>query len=337
MLNWLQPWLTSASPALEKVAGDASFRCYYRLPASNSRFQEDAIIMDAPPEKESSERFLHLLDLWQQAGIAVPRLYASSLDEGFALLEDLGDRQFMQVVAQLTPAAADPYYRQALDHLAHLQQASIPDEKLPAYDYALLKREVELFNDWLLDRLLQYPQEQRPDRWELFCEQLIQEALEQPRTRVHRDYHSRNLMLVTDNRLGIIDFQDAVLGPYTYDLVSLVRDCYLDWPQQWQDNWLQYFHQQAGITTDEQAFRRHFDWMGMQRHLKAAGIFARLWLRDGKPGYLQDLPLTLQHLSLALKNYPQWADIQAWLDADIIPRVSQYLQYRDSQTIQEDA
>ena len=327
LLNWLQPWLCRNLQSLSQVAGDASFRRYYRLHASENTQGSDLIVMDAPPEKESSDAFLQLAKLWHQEGIAVPRVLASSVEQGFALLEDFGDRQLMQQVAHQTPEEADPFYRQALKQLAELQAAGHSQTNpLPGYNAPLLNREIALFDDWLLDDFLQFNSHERPDRWKAFQQELVEQALIQPKTRVHRDYHSRNLMVTTSQKLGILDFQDAVQGPLTYDAVSLIRDCYLAWPQSWQQTWLEYFYDltQPPVTLNE--YRHWFDWMGMQRHLKAAGIFARLWLRDGKVGYLYDLPRTLDHLILTLQNYPDWTDIHHWLSQEVQPQLLKQLQ-----------
>jgi len=337
LLSWLQPWLARDLQSLTQVAGDASFRRYYRLHAAENTQGSNLIVMDAPPEKESSDTFLHLAQLWQQEGIAVPRVLASCVRQGFALLEDFGDLQLMQAVAQKSPEEADPFYRRALKQLAELQATTQQTaHPLPSYDAPLLKREIALFDDWLLGEFLQLSTQQRPARWQAFQTELINQALAQPKTQVHRDYHSRNLMVTEGKQLGVLDFQDAVHGPLTYDAVSLIRDCYLTWPQNWQQVWLEYFYQltQPPVTLEE--YRHWFDWMGMQRHLKAAGIFARLWLRDGKPGYLADLPRTLNHLILALQNYPDWADIHDWLSQEIQPRLQERLQLLQDTPKQDD-
>ena len=322
LINWLEPWLTepaSTQPTL--VAGDASFRSYYRLAAEQNRLGSNLIVMDAPPEKESSQRFIQLALSWHQQGLRVPYLYSSCEHQGFALLEDFGDQQLMQAVKPLAAAEADAYYLQALTQLAELQ--SVPVADLPLYSQELLNQEIQLFEHWLIDQLLQI--QGLPTGWDAFKQRLVETALEQPQTLVHRDYHSRNLMVTEQNQLGILDFQDAVLGPCTYDAVSLIRDCYLEWPQNWQQHWLQAFQQQTYAHISRERFEYWFDWMGMQRHLKAAGIFARLCLRDNKKSYLQDLPLTLKHLQAALKKYPEAADILSWIEQSVEPAVSHYL------------
>ncbi|MDR9466642.1 phosphotransferase [Marinospirillum sp.] len=337
LLNWLQPWLSRDFQALTQVAGDASFRCYYRLHATENTQGNSLIVMDAPPEKESSDAFLHLAQVWHREGIAVPKVLDSCARQGFALLEDFGDLQLMQAVAGQKPQEADPFYRQALRQLAEIQDSDpLQTQQLPDYDAPLLKREMALFDDWLLGDFLQLNNRDRPARWKAFQQELVNQALIQPKTRVHRDYHSRNLMVTDGEQLGILDFQDAVYGPLTYDAVSLIRDCYLAWPQNWQQTWLNCFYDltRPPVTLDE--YRHWFDWMGMQRHLKAAGIFARLWLRDGKAGYLADLPRTLDHLTQALQNYPDWADINLWLRQEVQPRLQERLQLLKDTPKQDD-
>lgn len=329
--TWLKPWLTTPDTQLVTVAGDASFRSYYRISAEQSTTGSSLILMDAPPEKESSHSFISLAKAWHQQNVLVPQVIAYDLQLGAALLEDFGDQQLMLAVKAQPAETTDAIYRQALQQLAAIQKVAANatnEHLLPNYSAELLARELELFDDWLLGELLNLSSATLPAGWSSFKEKLINTALEQPQVTVHRDYHSRNLMLLANNQLGIIDFQDAVHGPCTYDAVSLIRDCYLDWPATTQQAWLAYFHelynqQAAPVSLDD--FKYWFDWMGMQRHLKVAGIFARLWLRDGKGIYLHDVPLTLQHLLKAAQHYPELADIQAWLAEVVIPAFNNFL------------
>jgi len=333
---WLKPWLTNSDIRLSIVAGDASFRSYYRIAAEQSITGQSLILMDAPPDKENSLGFISLAKAWHQQGIKVPQIIAHDLQLGIALLEDFGDLQLMQKVAKKQSAKIDTLYRQALYQLAGIQKlAKESAESHPLEDYSaeLLMRELNLFDNWFFLGLLKLPKTSLPKNWEAFKQALITSALEQPQVTVHRDYHSRNLMVLEANHLGIIDFQDAVYGPCTYDAVSLIRDSYLDWPEEKQQDWLAYFHQlycQQATPVSLNTFKRWFDWMGMQRHLKVAGIFSRLNLRDGKPDYLQDIPLTLQHLLRAAKNYPELADIQVWLTELIIPTFDKFLQQHNN-------
>lgn len=328
--TWLQPWLKQANAQPIQVAGDASFRSYYRFSAQQTKLGSSLILMDAPPELESSASFIALAEAWAKAGVRVPQVIASDLTLGVALLEDLGDQQLMQAV-QGQPASAAQLYPQALRQLAELQlvaQDAAAEHFLPAYDRALLERELHLFDTWLLEQLLEIPATSWPSNWQGLQEHLISQALAQPQVCVHRDYHSRNLMCLEADELGVIDFQDAVYGPCTYDAVSLIRDCYLDWPPEQQQEWLAYFHQlynQNFAPVSLAEFSRWFDFMGMQRHLKAAGIFARLYLRDGKAGFLADIPLTLQHLIRALAQYHEFSAEQAWLIEVVAPKVQEFL------------
>ena len=340
---WLAPWLTTPNAPLATVAGDASFRSYYRIAAAQSTTGSSLILMDAPPDKESSHSFISLAKAWQLLGVQVPQVIAYDLQLGVALLEDLGDLQLMQQVKPTTTQTValeeetNILYRQALQQLIGIQQltrnassdyASL-DYDLPDYSAELLTRELALFDDWFLNDLLKIAPQTLPTYWSGFKHQLVTSALEQPQVVVHRDYHSRNLMVLDASQLGIIDFQDAVYGPCTYDAVSLIRDCYLNWPADKQQAWLAYFHQlycQQAEAVSLAEFKRWFDWMGMQRHLKVAGIFARLWLRDGKASYLQDIPLTLQHLVNAAQHYPELADIHLWLVETVIPTFHGFLQ-----------
>lgn len=329
--SWLKPWLLNTRCTLISVAGDASFRSYYRLPAAQNIQGKNLILMDAPPEKECSKAFIQLASAWQKQGVKVPELLAYDLDLGVALLQDFGDQQLMRCVDIQQPQAADPLYQQALQQLSQLQQLpadAAENHPLPDYDAALLTRELDLFDDWLLNQLLGITE--RPASWQAFRQQLVQAALDQPRVTVHRDYHSRNLMLLDDGQLGILDFQDAVFGPCTYDAVSLIRDCYLLWPESLQQSWLKLAHQLHCQTFEPVSFAQYhhwFDWMGMQRHLKAAGIFARLSLRDGKAGYLQDIPRTLTHLLQALQAYPDYQELHDWLQQDVALPFNTWLQH----------
>lgn len=334
--SWLVPWLTPNFTQLEVVAGDASFRSYYRLLAKDNTFNKNILLMYAPPAKESLATFINLAVSWQQQGIKVPQVLASNLPLGVALLEDLGNLQFMQQVKNLSPAAASPYYQQAISSLLGLQQLS--PKGLPSYTSQLLTDEINLFSDWFLP-LLEVPATSLPSQWPAFCQQLVASALNQPQVLVHRDYHSRNLMLLdTTNpaasELGIIDFQDAVLGPCTYDLVSLTKDCYLNWPKDHQDDWFSFFYQgfsqqvaaqNSSALPSKDSLYNSYQLMGMQRHIKVLGIFARLYLRDNKSGYLADLPLTLEHLMQATQLYPEFNWLTAWLAEVIQPKLAKRL------------
>jgi aminoglycoside/choline kinase family phosphotransferase len=244
---------------------------------------------------------------------------AQNIDDGFLLLEDLGSNSFLST---LTEHNADALYQSALDSLFKLQtNIVIANTSLPCYDQALLKRELGIFTEWFLEQHLDI--EIPVTLWQNVCSILINSALEQPVSCVHRDYHSRNLMVLDNNELGIIDFQDAVLGAITYDLVSLLRDCYVDWSTTQVEQWLSGYYQRllaAGLITCELSqFKRWFDLMGMQRHLKAIGIFSRLNLRDNKPAYLNDIPRTLNYVIAQADAYPEFAEFSAFLHQSVLP------------------
>jgi aminoglycoside/choline kinase family phosphotransferase len=261
-------------------------------------------------------------------GLNVPEVLATDLDAGFLLVSDLGSTLYLDV---LDEASVERLYGDALGALLTLQ-AHDPLDGLPPYDRGRLLAELELFPEWFLGRHLGRPPGAAERRViDAAFERLIASALEQPQVTVHRDYHSRNLMQVADNNPGILDFQDAVVGPVTYDLVSLLRDCYLRWPRARVEGWALGYHAlavQSGVLRerDEVRFLRWFDLMGLQRHLKVLGIFARLWHRDGKPGYLGDLPRVLDYAVEVAADYPELAalhDLLAGLPPlDRVPEVA---------------
>ncbi len=312
--EWLGRTLTGRAYRLTTASADASFRRYLRVHLDS----ETLIVMDAPPEHEDCRPFVDLAHTFSARGVRVPAVLAADLDRGLLLLEDFGDRHYL-AAAEASPAALPGLYGQAIDALVDLQRATagIP---LPRYDRALLEAEMDLFGDWFLGRLLEFELTD-DDREILVGSQaaLVSSALEQPRVTVHRDYHSRNLMVLPDGGLGMLDFQDAVEGPLSYDLVSLLRDCYIRLPEAVVRDGLHRFRRQAieaGLLAsdiDEATFVRWFDWMGMQRHFKAIGIFARLNERDGKAGYLGDIPRTLSYLIEVSARYEAFSALDGLL------------------------
>ncbi|MCC2617811.1 phosphotransferase [Aestuariibacter halophilus] len=287
-------------PSLTMIFGDASFRRYFRFAQSG----RTVIAVDAPPEHENSQQFIAVAEAYRQNGVPVPEVLACDLAQGFYLLEDFGDCQFAH---QLNEDSADSLYRRALDCLPAIQQVrSAGGQPLPAFDDALLDNEFYLFTHWLLQvhlGLTLTPQQQAVID-DTFV--VLRDAFKaQPQVGVHRDYHSRNLMIRDDGSLGIIDFQDAVLGPVCYDAVSLLRDCYQVWPAAQVDAWIQALHQRQHSDIPFEQYRLWFDMTGMQRHVKASGIFARLCHRDGKEGYLLDVPRTLDYLITVGQRWPQ--------------------------------
>lgn len=339
--QWAAGTLGRTQPLISQpLGGDASFRRYFRHQRSNGGTW---LLVDAPPERENNSAFLLAASEFRAADLPVPHILTSDLDLGFLMLEDFGDRLYLpalQVAQQQADAhSADTLYGQAMQALLKLQQSPLPSA-LPDYDRVLLERELRLFDEWFCERMLGLtlsPAELSllNNTWEL----LIDAALRQPQVRVHRDYHSRNLMIretatgepMTDALPGIIDFQDAVVGPITYDLVSLLRDCYIVWPDRDVERWLQQFHQQAQALAiipqchSLERLRRDFDLMGLQRHIKVLGIFSRLFLRDDKERYLADLPVVMQYVVDVAERHPEMADFVTWFRAGPLPAMQQRL------------
>jgi aminoglycoside/choline kinase family phosphotransferase len=312
----LQRWLNATLGeqfAIAPASDDASFRRYFRVRRDGGK--PSLIAMDAPPDKESCEPFVRVAGLFGEAGVNVPAIHAQDLAQGFLLLSDLGDTTYL---AALDERGAGALYGHALDALVRIQLASRP-AALPDYDRELLERELRLFPDWYVARQL---------RRELSAVQtaaldrsfsaILDNNLSQPRVYVHRDYHSRNLM-VCEPCPGILDFQDAVYGPITYDLVSLLRDAYIAWEEERVIDWAVRYWEKARnarlpIAADFADFYRDVEWMGAQRQLKVLGIFSRLSLRDGKHGYLKDQPLVMSYLRRTCERYRELAPLAHLLD-----------------------
>ncbi|MDP3009310.1 MAG: phosphotransferase [Methylococcales bacterium] len=315
MLDWLENDLLLTINRCEIASSDASFRRYFRIHTEEGSF----IIMDAPPDKEKLEPFMHVAALMAHAQLHVPAIFQHNLTDGFLLLEDLGSRC---VLDEINSQNAHALYQTACASLLALQtNTDLANSQLPAYDAALLERELGIFEEWFLGQYLDI--EIPADLWQNVRDILITSALEQPVTCVHRDYHSRNLMVLEDNSIGVIDFQDAVLGPITYDVVSLLRDCYIAWDAEQVESWMTAYYQQLHtaqlINCDLTQFKRWFDLMGMQRHLKAIGIFSRLNFRDNKPDYLNDIPRTLHYVTTQAAAYPEFAEFSAFLNHSVLP------------------
>jgi aminoglycoside/choline kinase family phosphotransferase len=280
--------------------------------------------MDAPPDREDSAPFVRVARALESVGVPVPAILAMDLDRGFLLLSDLGSTHLLGALR--AGAVVDEAYAPAAAALLRMQCAGrVVASELPLYDEALLAREMALFPDWFLQRHLGVsPDAGTNSLLQDVATVLIQSALSQPQVFVHRDYHSRNLMVTQDGGIGVIDFQDAVFGPVTYDLVSLYKDCYIAWPRDDVLRWVE-AHRQAlcrnGFEVGDAAqFLRWFDFMGLQRHLKVLGIFARLWYRDGKNGYLADLPLVLRYVLEVTAAYPELTAFDEFLRDEVGPR-----------------
>ena len=318
--SWLLDDLKLPEFELQPASSDASFRRYFRVfPLNDSSITgEDntLIVMDAPPDKEDTGPFVKVATIMADIGLNVPLIKHSNLAQGFLLLSDLGSKQYLSA---LNETSVEELYSDALQALLTLQAKGPKGNELPPYDHPLLMREMELFREWYLKTHLQVELSAEEERMlsDMF-ERLAASALAQPKVCVHRDYHSRNLMLTDTNNPGILDFQDAVIGPVTYDLVSLLRDCYIAWPKKQVEAWALNYLQRAadaGVIQerDETQLLQWFDWMGVQRHLKATGIFARLNHRDGKPGYLQDIPRTLSYVVDVTGRYKELQPLNDFL------------------------
>lgn len=308
-LTQLQNWLDSLSEDtytdLQAASEDASFRQYFRV--KNKLDNKTYIVMDAPPEKENCKPFVHVTELLRSVDVNAPRIIAIDLAQGFLLLDDLGNKPYLD---HLNKETADNLYIDAIDSLIKMQPI---DAFLPVYNAELLQSEMDLFETWYINRHLdiQLNDKQKKALSSTF-DLLIKNAEEQPQVFVHRDYHSRNLMITDENNPGVIDYQDAVTGPITYDLVSLFKDCYIEWPRKKVELWLDLYLARLTPThfIDKETLLRWFDLMGVQRHLKVLGIFARLNYRDGKSQYLNDLPLTLKYVVDTCNRYESLQPLQ---------------------------
>jgi aminoglycoside/choline kinase family phosphotransferase len=317
--TWLAGLLAGPPARIAPASADASFRRYFRVWHDGRTY----IAMDAPPGREDLGPFIQVAEILAASGVNVPRVLERDADRGFLLMTDLGSRVYLDALRE--GEDPDRLYGDAITALVRIQsQAPAGARRLPAYDAGRLQQEMALFPEWFLSRHLGLRLSARElGLIERAVAQLTEAALAQPQVLVHRDYHSRNLM-VCDENPGILDFQDAVRGPATYDLVSLLKDCYISWPRESVLEWLDLYRAaaaQAGLQfgSDRAAFIEAFDLMGLQRHLKVLGIFARLWYRDGKPGYLADLPLVLEYTLDATSRSGSMAELGAFLQERVVP------------------
>ena len=310
MQHWLDG-LDYRDYDLSPASEDASFRSYLRLDTGRETF----IVMDAPPDKESCDSFIRIAQKLREAGLNAPEVIARDIERGFLLLTDFGNQNYL---SQLEAASMESLYADALDAL-HGMQSRVDSADLPVYDEALLHQEMDLFSDWFVGHLLglQLDSDQQ-QAWTRIKQTLVINALAQPRVFVHRDYHSRNLMKLDSGNPGILDFQDAVQGPVTYDLVSLLRDCYIAWPRAEVEALASGFYlkavEECRIDCDADQFLQWFDLMGVQRHLKAVGIFSRLRIRDGKFGFVKDIPRTLGYVSEVSNRHSSLSELSHLID-----------------------
>lgn len=301
IIQWLKGLYPTEIFTLAPASADASFRRYFRASFSN----RSLIVMDAPPQQENCQLFLQIGRMFSATGVSVPQVIAQDLAQGFLLLSDFGSTTYLQA---LTPANAQQLYGDATDALLQLQRAP-QSEELPPYDEALLRREMALFPEWYINKHLGVTlTDKQNSKLNQVVNFVVANNLAQPSVTVHRDYHARNLMLLETGNPGILDFQDAVFGPITYDLVSLFKDAYIHWEEAQIIDWLIRYWEKARkaglpVCADFGEFYRDFELMGVQRHLKILGIFARLYHRDGKENYLKDMPLVLSYLRRACARY----------------------------------
>lgn len=321
LTRWVGERLGRSDLDIAPASSDASFRRYFRIRHGG----DSLIVMDAPPAKEDCRPYIAVARAMFDAGLNVPEVLEADLEQGFLLLSDLGSRMYLP---ELNEQTVERLYGDALGALLTLQVCGQADDAaLPPYDRALLRREMELFREWYLAKHLGVALDERTNAVLDRAFALLEDAaLEQPRVCVHRDYHSRNLMVTTRNNPGILDFQDAVIGPVTYDLVSLLRDCYIAWPRERVEEWALGYRDlaiQSGVLREEheESFLRWFDLMGVQRHLKATGIFARLNYRDHKANYLPDIPRTMGYVLEVCGRYPELGELHGFLREVVEPRL----------------
>lgn len=336
--NWIKrslPLWAKASDALQldALAGDAGFRRYFRVNTKPS-----LIAVNSPPTKEKNPEYVRLSLFLQAQGLFTPKIYAVNYQHGYMLLEDFGAKLFSQQLEIDTPSQL---YNQAEKELLKIQQATSKAPCIPLHDAIKMSEELALFEQWFLNNMLDYqPSADEKILLDDFFKFLISNAEQQPQVLIHADYHSRNLMMLDQHKLGVIDFQDAMLGAITYDLVSLLKDCYVCRPESWVEARALAYKQHlesAGLldSIDDSEFLQWFDLMGMQRHIKVLGIFSRLALRDSKDGYLKDIALVVHYCLEASNKYPQAAKFNNWFKEKILPVLAQQTWYCDSKGAQK--
>ncbi len=313
---WLKQTGLCAASEIIALPGDASARRYYRIQHASGSF----IALDASAEKASCAPFVAVADMLTAAGLSVPQVYAMDDAAGFLLLTDFGDQRYLEILSSSQVAQAEKLYGRALDALIILQRCQPVKHALPFFDEAFILREMHLFVAWFLENYLHLSlsriiQLEFKKLFQFFVDVL----LSQPQVVMHRDYHSANLMLLAEEKVGILDFQDAVWGPPVYDLVSLLRDCYIAWPEAQVEKWALHFADQSGWLqhTSAENFLYWFDIVGIQRHLKALMIFARKWCRDQNANYLKHIPRTLQYLRCITAKYPECYALNQFLQHEV--------------------
>lgn len=310
--EWLTKTLSHSNFTITSLAGDASFRCYFRVHQN----QQTYVLMDAPPDKEGLTSFLDIANRLAKQGVYTPQIHAVDAIQGFMLLEDLGDALLLKELNQYT---ADTLYTKALETLFAVQ--TTPSSDLPIFDKNFMLSELAIFREWFLIKFLNLkPTQQHSILLEQTFDWLSTQISLQPQVFIHRDYHCRNL-IVTKGKLSVIDFQDAMQGPFTYDLVSLLKDCYIQWPYEAILRWITYFHTRIAHTFNISLadYIHAFDLCGLQRHLKVLGVFCRLHLRDNKSAYLNDLPLTFHYTMSCLERHQELQPFYQFMQQVIQP------------------
>lgn len=319
---WLEKIAINENVSVAKLAGDASFRRYFRITIADKTF----IAMDAPPEKENCRPFVAIAKAFAKENIQVPEIFHADLEQGFLLLSDFGDDLLFN---KLTPNNADNFYNQALEVIPRIQYCKkIPDLELAYFCDKPIVMELSYFTDWFLQKHLglTIPHKVSSLLQQSFNE-IIHVASIQPQHCIHRDFHSRNLLVLSNQQMGVLDFQDAVWGPITYDAVSLLRDCYIAWPKKnvelWAENFFELVKNPSLKKISSEHFLYWFDLVGIQRHLKVLGIFARLFHRDHKSGYLADMPRILNYIISVSENYPSLTRLKSFLKETVTPALTE--------------
>ena len=323
---WVEQQLSCVDIHWQALSGDASFRRYFRCAANNNAY----IVALAPPETEKNHEFVEVSTLLNEAGIQASEVVAVDYERGFILQKDLGNTLLADV---LNIDTVDEWYNKAFEQLLKMQKITSAQQVLAPYDEAALLVELSYFNDWFVEKMLGHQCNADEQKIiDIFFAELVESAVAQPQGFVHRDYHCRNIMITADENLAAIDFQDALFGPITYDAVSLLRDCYVVWPKEKVNTWLLNFWQQLNDkklinaeTFDAKSMQKAFDLMGLQRHIKVLGVFARLSLRDGKDAYLNDLPTVVNYVQSVLQQMHGASDAAGvfshWFESVIMPKV----------------
>ena len=319
--NWLTEILGTSAFNLKPASEDASFRTYHRLFLKNKTF----IVMDAPPEQENCKVFIKITKKLRACDVNVPIIHNVNIEQGFLLLSDLGNDLYLN---KLNKSSIYELYSDALSTLVSIQ-VLVNVGGVDEYDKSLLISEMNLFREWLIEKHLNIKlSDSQVKILTTLFDLLVNNALQQPKVFVHRDFHSRNLMVTKENNPGVIDYQDAVYGPISYDLVSILKDCYIKWPKEEIDKWVDFYlnklyEEKAQYRINRDEFVRWFDLMGVQRHLKASGIFARLSHRDGKHNFLEDIPRTLSYILDLKETYEELQPICIILEELILPRLKE--------------